>query len=156
MAPTGGWTVSGNAELTANFVIWARSDGTGRVFDSDTGFRLPNKAVRAPDVSWILNERFDGLTREEGERFPPLCPDFVLELRSHSDRLSDLKAKMLEYLENGARLGWLINPPRKEVFIYRPGKVVEHLENPAALSGEPVLPGFKLELARIWHALGLA
>ena len=156
MAPTGGWTGSGNARLTAAFANWADLDGTGVVFDSDTGFRLPNKAMRSPDVSWILNERFDALTRKEGEQFPPLCPDFVLELRSASDRLRDLQEKMAEYLENGARLGWLINPPRKEVFIYRPGQAVEHLKNPTELSGESVLPGFTLELARLWRALGIA
>lgn len=156
MAPTGGWTGSGNARLTAAFANWADLDGTGVVFDSDTGFRLPNKAMRSPDVSWILNERFDALTRKEGEQFPPLCPDFVLELRSASDRLRDLQEKMAEYLENGARLGWLINPPCKEVFIYRPGQAVEHLKNPTELSGESVLPGFTLELARLWRALGIA
>ena len=153
MAPTGGWTGNGNAELTAEFVIWARADGSGKVFDSDTGFRLSNKAVRAPDVSWVLKTRLAELPRKAGHRFLPLCPDFVLELRSSSDRMPDLHKKMAEYRKLGARLGWLINPARKEVFIYRRGKPIEHLDNPPSLSGESVLPGFTLELAFLWRAL---
>ena len=154
MAPTGGWTGSGNAWLTATFVTWADEEGSGMVFDSDTAFRLPNEAVRSPDVSWVLRERFEALSRKEQDVFPPLCPDFVLELRAASDTLSGLQAKMKEYLQNGPRLVWLINPPRKEVFVYRPRKKVEHLKNPAALSGEKVLPGFTLKLASLWRALG--
>ncbi len=153
MAPTGGWTGRGNVRLTVDFEYWSEADGSGYVFDSSTGFCLPNKAVRSPDVSWVLKSRLAKLTRKQWRRFLPLCPDFVLELRSSSDRLPDLQTKMDEYMQNGARLGWLINPLSKEAFIYRPGLAVEHLDNPTALSGESVLPGFTLELTRLWRAL---
>ena len=141
---------SREAELTADFVVWARSAKDGKVFGSATGFNLPNGATRSPDVSWLRQEQWDRLTSEEQSSFAPLCPDFVLELRSRSDRLPKLKEKMAEYMANGARLGWLIDPLEKQVFVYRPGAPVEHLRDPATLSGEPVLAGFTLELARVW------
>ncbi len=153
MAPTGGFTGHGNSRLITDFTVWSDQDGTGLTFDSDTGFRLPNNAVRSPDVSWVLKTRLATLTREQLKRFPPLCPNFVLELRSPSDALSALKKKMVEYQDNGARLGWLINPPAKEVFVYRPERKVDRLRDPASLSGEDVLPGFTLELDRLWRAL---
>ncbi len=153
MAPTGGWTGRGNALLTTKFFIWAEKEGSGSVFDSDTGFRLEKKTVRAPDVSWVLETHLKSLPRKAGRRFLPLCPDFVLELRSNADRMPDLQDKMAEYIHHGARLGWLINPERKEVFVYQPGSPTEHLEGPVSLSGGTVLPGFTLELAPLWRAL---
>ena len=138
------------AELVADFVLWGRGAGNGKVFGPSAGFRLPNGAVRAPDVSWVRQEQLDKLTAEEWSSFAQLCPDFVLELRSRSDRLPTLQKKMAEYLANGARLGWLIDPLERQVFVYRPGAPVEHLQDPATLSGEPVLAGFTLDLARVW------
>lgn len=142
---------SGNkeAEITARFVIWAEQHG-GKVGGSNAGYRLPNTAMRAPDVSWISEERFATLTPKQLKSFAPICPDFVLELRSRTDRLAMVKRKMVEYIDNGARLGWLIDPIQKQVFIYRPGEPVEHLKEPATLSGGPVLAGFTLDLTRVW------
>jgi Uma2 family endonuclease len=150
MAPTGGSSGRNNANLIIQFGIWAKRDGTGTIFDSATGFILPNSAVRAPDVSWVLNKRLDELTDEQWDKFLPLCPDFVLELRSRTDPLHIQQAKMSEYLANGARIGWLIDPIRKQAHIYRPGGPVEILAMPSQLEGEEVLPGFTLELAEIW------
>ena len=139
-----------NFNLIGLFFAWAEKAGGGKFFDSSGGFRLPNKAMRSPDVSWAAQERLDRLSPEDREGFMALCPDFVLELRSRSDRLPKLQAKMAEYIANGARLGWLIDPLKKQVFVYRPGAPVEHLLDPATLSGEPVLTGFTLDLARVW------
>ena len=150
MPPTGGETSTGNAELTWSFVSWAKADATGVVFDSSGGFRLPNGAMRAPDVAWVRRSRWEALTPEQRRHFPPLCPDFVLELRSPSDRLADVQAKMEEYLENGAQLGWLIDPLERKVHVYRPDAPVEVLDNPQAVSGDPLLPGFVLELGKMW------
>ncbi len=149
MPPTFSESGEQNASLIIELGIWARAHG-GRVFASSAGFTLPNKAMRAPDVSWISQERYDKLPKRELKKFAKICPDFVLELRSATDRLRALHGKMAEYLDNGARLGWLIDPSEKQVFIYRPDAPVEHLQNPATLSGEPVLAGFTLDLARVW------
>ncbi len=135
-----------NFKLTGRFFVWAEADGTGVGFDSSTGFTLPNGAKRSPDVSWIRQERWDALSDEQKQDFAPICPDFVVELRSRSDRLATLKEKMDEYLDNGARLGWLIDPIEKRVHIYRPGFPVEVLENPPEISGDPLLKGFVLRL----------
>jgi len=129
---------------------WADQDGSGLTFDSSAGFTLPNGAKRSPDASWVRKERWNALTVEQQEEFAPLCPDFVIEVCSPSDRLSDLQAKMQEYLDNGARRGGLIDPPEKRVYIYRPGPPVEALDDPATLSGEPVLPGFVLSVRELW------
>jgi len=129
---------------------WAERNGTGPTFVPLTLFVLPNGAMRAPDASWIRRERWDALTDEQQESAPPLCPDFVLELMSKSDRLKPLQAKMEEYIANGAQLGWLIDPFKKRVYIYRPGMAPECLENPATISGEPVLTGFVLPISEIW------
>jgi Uma2 family endonuclease len=153
MAPTGGSTGSGNFELAMAFASAAEARETGRFFDSSTGFDLPNGATRSPDLSWVPNERLNLLTDAEWKRFLPLCPDFVLELRSPSDELAPLVAKMVEYLENGTRLGWLIDPANRGVIIYRPGAEPEILETPATVSGGEVLPGFELELAPLWKAI---
>ncbi len=150
MPPTSSDTGERNASLTADFVIWNRSTDLGRVFDSSTGFILPNGAKRSPDVSWISHARWDALSDQERQGFARICPDFVLELRSPTDRLSSLQDKMQEYLDNGARLGWLIDPTEQVVYVYRPGEAVERLESPTAVSGEPVLPGFGLQLATVW------
>jgi Uma2 family endonuclease len=151
MPPTGGETGRSNFKLTAHFAKWVEADGSGEGFDSSTVFRLPNGANRSPDVSWIRRERWDALTAEERKKFPPLCPDFVIELRSDTDRLSTLQAKMQEYIDNGAGLGWLIDPLEKKVWVYRPNAAVECLDGPATVSGDPVLPGFVLPLERIWR-----
>lgn len=149
MAPAGGESSNRNAEITFQLRRWAKRDGTGMTFDSSGGFRLPNGAVRSPDASWIGNARLATLTEEQRERFIPLCPDFVVELRSPGDGLSALHDKMREYLENGARLGWLIDPPGRQVFVYRPGSPPRRLEAPASVSADPVLPGFSLETGEI-------
>ena len=149
MAPAFSESGEQNASLTVELGIWARKHG-GRVYDSSAGFTLPNKAMRAPDVSWISPERYDRVPKREWKKFAKVCPDFVLELRSTSDRLPKLQAKMAEYIKNGARLGWLIDPLEKQVFVYRPGAPVEHLLNPVTVSGDPVLTGFTLDLARVW------
>jgi len=150
MPPTGGETGERNAELTIQLGVWAKRDGTGTTFDSSTGFRLPNGAVRSPDASWIRRERLAALSVEQKKKFLPLCPDFVIELRSATDSLSALQEKMLEYLDNGARLGWLIDAERRRVYVYRPQSPVEELEQPETISAEPVLPGFTLDLREIW------
>ncbi|AFY79543.1 MAG: Uma2 family endonuclease [Hydrococcus sp. C42_A2020_068] len=149
MPPTGGTTGDRNAELTYQLRAWSRQNNLGKSFDSSTGFKLPNGSNRSPDASWLAIERWNALTREQQETFVPLCPDFVVELRSPSDVLTKLQAKMQEYMENGARLGWLIDPQRKVVEIYRPNREVEILRSPRFLSGEDVLPGFILELSEI-------
>ncbi len=149
MPPTGGETGRRNARITQRLLNWADTDGTGIAFDSSTCFKLPNGAERSPDASWVKKERWNTLTSEQKEKFPPLCPDFVVELRSPSDSLEKVRSKMQEYMENGASLGWLINPKNKQVEIYRLNQDVEILENPPTLSGENVLPGFVLSLEQI-------
>ncbi|MCL1467261.1 Uma2 family endonuclease [Argonema galeatum] len=146
MPPTGGETSNRNADLTFQIQAWSRQNNLGKAFDSNGGFKLPNGADRSPDASWVSIERWNALTPEQREKFIPLCPDFVVELRSPSDSLTELREKMQEYIANGAGLGWLIDRKNKRVEIYRPNQEVEILENPAALSGEDVLPGFVLDL----------
>ena len=154
MSPTGGEAGRKNRRLTQQIGIWTERDGTGEAFDSSTVFVLPNGARRSPDVSWIKLERWNTLTLKERQGFPPLAPDFVIELVSPSDvknqRYEDLQAKMQEYLDNGVRLGWLIEPEAKTVEIYRVGQQVEILNNPQTLSGEDVLPGLILDLSEIF------
>ncbi len=150
MPPTGGETGRRNAKLTHRLVNWAEKDGTGEAFESSTGFNLPNGAKRSPDAAWVLRGRWESLTKAQREEFIPLCPDFVVELRSRKDRLGTLQRKMEEYMQNGAELGWLIDPSAKRVYVYRPERPVECLENPSTVSGEPVLPGFTLNVSEIW------
>ncbi len=150
MPPAGAQTSWRNAQLNTGLGIWARQDGSGEVFDSSTGFILPNGATRSPDVSWVKRSHLKGLSAKQKERFLPLCPDFVIELRSSSDSLKVLQNKMLEYIENGAQSGWLIDQKSKKVYIYRPDEDVECSDNPTMISGEPELPGFVLHLKRIW------
>lgn len=149
MPPTGGETGARNMVISGQLWYWNDREHLGVAFDSSTGFRLPNGADRSPDAAWIVQARWDALTSEQRERFVPLCPDFVVELRSRSDDLGMLQDKMLEYMTNGARLGWLIDPPNQRVEVYRPGEPVEILQKPSTISGEPVLPGFQLNLDRI-------
>ena len=153
MPPAHSNTGTRNADLNADLTIWARTDGTGRYFDSSAGFKLPNGALRSPDASWILNSRLDALTSDERSGFFSICPDFVIELRSTSDSLTDLRTKMEEYMDNGARLGWLIDPlsSPKQVYIYRPQTEIEILECPDDVSADPELMGFTLNLSRIWN-----
>ena len=151
MPPTGGETGNRNAEITGQLVIWTKQDGTGAAFDSSTGFKLPNGADRSPDAAWVQKSRLAVLTQEEKEKFLPLCPDFVIELLSPSDELEEVKAKMDEYIQNGARMGWLLEPRSRRVYVYRPGESVIMIENTGQISGEPELPGFVLNLREIWE-----
>ena len=150
MPPAGMYSSNRNSDITTQLRIWTRRDGTGISFDSSGGFTLPNGAVRAPDAAWITKTRLAELTTEDKRGFGHICPDFVIELRSRSDRLSVLRAKMDEYMANGARLGWLIDTQSRLVYVYRPDQEVETLENPESLSAEPELPEFTLELEDIW------
>ncbi|MBD2328490.1 Uma2 family endonuclease [Alkalinema sp. FACHB-956] len=148
MSPVGG--ESGKREMALGSRVWNWNEAAqlGEVFSSSTIFRLPNGAKRSPDVAWVRGDRWASLTREEREQFPPIVPDFVIELRSATDGLASLQRKMVEYRDCGVRLGWLINPQDERVEIYRPGMEVEEVELPAVLSGEDVLLGFELELRR--------
>ncbi|MBW4613490.1 MAG: Uma2 family endonuclease [Desmonostoc vinosum HA7617-LM4] len=151
MSPTGGETGNCNFEISVDFGIWNRRTQLGICFDSSTCFKLPNGANRSPDVAWIRKDRWDALTPAEKEKFPPIAPDFVLELMSPSDSLRETQAKMREYIDNGVKLGWLINPQMRQVEIYRLGKPVEVLASPRELSGEDVLLGFILNLQILWR-----
>ncbi len=150
MPPAFSDTGNRNLKLAQQFANWADSDGTGEAFDSSTGFTLPNGAIRSPDAAWVRLDRWNALTVEEQASFAPICPDFVVELRSASDSLKTLQAKMAEYLANGTALGWLIDRKTRRVHIYRPGQEPEILENPDVVMGDPELPNFRLQLARIW------
>jgi Uma2 family endonuclease len=142
-----------NFDLIGQLWMWTRQDGTGVGFGSSGGFMLPNGAVRSPDAAWIKKSRWEAIPQEQRQTFAPICPDFVVELRSASDRLKLLQEKMLEYIENGAILGWLIDPIHKQVYIYRPQTEIECLENPATVSGDPVLSGFVLDLNKIFSGI---
>ncbi|NEN98769.1 MAG: Uma2 family endonuclease [Moorea sp. SIO3I7] len=149
--PTGWKTGKLNWSISGELYLWWRNAGEpGKAFDSSTGFILPNGATCSPDACWVSRERWQALTPEQKGTFANICPDFVLELRSSSDRVQSLEAKMTEYIDNGARLAWLIDPQQRLVEIYRPGLAVEVLQNPTELSGEEVLPGFVLDLGRVW------
>lgn len=150
MPPTGGETSNNNFEISVQLGIWNKQNNLGKGFDSNGGFTLPNGAVRAPDAAWIKLERWEALSQQQRRKFLPLCPDFVVELLSPTDSLPQVQAKMQEYIANGARLGWLIDTDTRRVEIYRPNRDVEILENPLALSGEDVLPGFVLDLSAIF------
>ena len=150
MPPNGlesGWQ---ETELARQVGNWAVQDGTGRAFSSNAGYTLPNGAVRAPDVSWMPLSRWESLSRNDQTKFGHTFPDFAIELRSQSDSLREVQRKMAEYMENGVRLGWLIDPQNRRVHVYRPGQPVEILEEPTAVSADPVLTGFALDLSAIW------
>jgi Uma2 family endonuclease len=149
VSPVGGISGKGEADLIGALWLWNQQTGLGVVFSSSTIFTLPNGADRSPDAAWVSSDRWEALTPQEQEKFPPLCPNFVIELRSPSDRLKSIQEKMQEYRDNGAQLGWLIDPQNQKVEIYRQGQSVEVLDFPTSLSGENVLPGFVLDLGRI-------
>ncbi|MDJ0662522.1 MAG: Uma2 family endonuclease [Crocosphaera sp.] len=150
MPPTGSETGNRNAKLTQQLGNWTDDDGTGINFDSSTGFKLPNGANRSPDAAWMTLEKWNSLTEEQKSRFAPVCPDFVVEIRSPSDQLQSLQDKLQEYIDNGVKLGWLIDRKNRRVYIYRPQTAVKCLENPITVSGDPVLSGFQLQMDKIW------
>ena len=150
MASTGTETGVRNFELIGEFWTWAKKDATGQGFDSSTGFKLPNGAKRSPDLSWMTFEKWNAIPSAKRKKFAPVCPDFVVELRSETDALKKLQAKMEEYTENGASLGWLLDAVKRRVYVYRPNVEVEIIENPATISGEPLLKGFTLNIREIW------
>jgi Uma2 family endonuclease len=151
MPPTGGEASNRNAELTYQVQAWTRRDQAGVAFDSSGGFKLPNGATRSPDAAWVRRSRLAGLTREQKQKFLPLCPDFVIELRSPTDNLQAVLDKMQEYLDNGAQLGWLLDPVTRRVHVYVPQRPPEILDAPNTLSPDPLLPGFVLDLRKIWE-----
>ena len=151
MPPTGGITGNRGGNIFGQLWVWSEQDGTGITFDSSTGFKLSTGANRSPDASWIQLERWNSLSVKQQERFVPICPDFVVELKSPSDNLQTLKEKMEEYMnEPGIQLGWLIDRKQRKVYIYRPKLPEEYLDNPASVSGESVLPGFILNMSKVW------
>lgn len=151
MPPTGSETGNRNFNIALQLGIWAEKDSTGICFDSSTGFKLSTGAERSPDASWIKLDRWNTLSSEQQQKFAPICPDFVVELRSPSDNLKPLQEKMVEYMqEPGIQLGWLIDRKHQKVYIYRPGLEVECLDNPATVSGEGILPGFVLNMSKVW------
>ena len=151
MSPTGGTTGNRSGSIFGELYIWSNQDGTGICFDSSTGFKLSTGADRSPDAAWMKLERWNSLSEEQQEKFVPICPDFVVELRSPSDNLKPLQEKMAEYMsEPGIQLGWLIDRKNRKVYVYRPGLPEECLDNPATVSGDPVLPGFILNMSKVW------
>jgi len=150
MPGTGAQTGMRNSDLTYQLTAWTKNDRSGVCFDSSTIFALPNNARRSPDSSWIKRDKWDSLSERQKEGFAPICPDFVVELRSPSDRLATLHSKMLEYIANGASLGWLIDPFKRRVYVYNRDQEPVILENPEIVSGDPLLPGFELKTDEIW------
>lgn len=151
MPPTGSETGNREVNISGQLWVWSEQDGTGITFSSSTGFKLSTGAERSPDASWIKLERWNSLSPEQQRKFAPICPDFVVELKSPSDNLQTLKEKMEEYMnEPGIRLGWLIDRKQRKVYIYRPGLPEECLDNPDSVSGESVLPGFILNMSKVW------
>ncbi|MEZ5424859.1 MAG: Uma2 family endonuclease [Pyrinomonadaceae bacterium] len=151
MPPTGWDTGDKNSEINFQLRLWTKKDGTGKCVDSSSGYVLSNGAVVSPDASWISLERLETISPEKRRKFLPLAPDFVIELRSKSDVLSNLKEKMEQYIENGVSLGWLIDPTENKIYVYQPDREIEILENPKEISGEPILEGFVLNLEEIWE-----
>jgi Uma2 family endonuclease len=150
MPPTGSDTGNRNFDIAVELGIWNKQTKLGKGFDSSTGFKLPNGKNVSPDIAWIKKERWDSLTSEQQNKFAPIAPDFVIELRSASDNLKPLQEKMQEYIDNGVKLAWLIDRKQRKVFIYCPGQAVEELDNPQTLTSEDLLPGFILDLSQIW------
>lgn len=150
MSPASAETGYRNLGIGAQLWLWAEQDGSGLAFDSSAGFTLPNGAVRAPDAAWVKREKWEALTDTQQDSFAPLCPDFVIELKSSSDSLRGLQAKMQEYVNNGTTLGWLVDPERRTVCIYRPDRAPHMLDNPDCVCGDPELPGFEMLTAKIW------
>jgi Uma2 family endonuclease len=150
MSPTGSETDERNFDLIGQLWIWTKQNGTGVGFGSSGGFTLPNGAIKSPDAAWIKRSLWEAIPAEQRKKFAPICPEFVIELRSETDNLKLLQDKMQEYIDNGTELGWLIDRKQRKVFIYRPQLPVEELDHPLTLSGENVLPGFVLDLGHIW------
>jgi Uma2 family endonuclease len=151
MSPAGGETSRRNLSLSGQLYQWNKQYKLGVAFDSSGGFKLPKGGDRSPDASWLAQARWDELTPQQREKFLPLCPDFVIELKSPSDSISTLREKMQEYIANGAQLGFLLNPSPKQVEIYRPNQSPEILQNPKSVSADPILPGFVLDLTDIFE-----
>ncbi len=151
MPNTGGKTGDRNSEINFQLRFWLRQGNTGKVFGSATTFRLPNSAKRSPDASWLAIEKWNALTETEKDKFPPVCSDFVIELRSRTDALKNLQDKMREYMENGAQLGWLIDPKNRKGYVYRPNTAMQTLDDPKSVSGERLLNGFELDLSDIFE-----
>ncbi|MGY2766288.1 Uma2 family endonuclease [Thermostichus sp. MS-CIW-26] len=152
MSPTGGETGNLNFEIAGEVYVWNRQSGRGKSFDSSTGFSLPSGSDRSPDLAWIPIEKWEALDPSVRQGFLPLCPDFVVEILSPTDSWIQTQAKMQEYMDNGCRLGWLLDPKAKRVMIYRQGQAPQLVEDPETLSGEDVLPGFTLPIRKIWSA----
>jgi Uma2 family endonuclease len=150
MPPPGSKTGMRNSILGLRVGEWTQRNGTGVCFDSSAGFTLPNGAIRSPDASWVRRDRWESISAKDQEGFAPLCPDFVIELRSPTDRLSDIKDKLAEYVDNGAQLGWLLDPFERRVYLYRSGCAVKMLEDPENVSGDPEVPGFVLYVRELW------
>jgi Uma2 family endonuclease len=150
MSPSGGGTSRTNSELNFQLAAWARETNSGATFDSNAGFKLPDGSMRSPDAAWIAWPRWNALTEKQKEEFSPICPEFVIELRSPSDRLTELQAKMQMWVANGARVAWLVDPERKTVEVYRPGREAEVIEGGSAVEGDGPVAGFVLELGRVW------
>lgn len=151
MPPTGRETGRKNTDIISQLVVWNEKKKLGVVFDSSTEFKLPLGSDRSPDAAWIKLERWRSVSDEAKKKFPPLCPDFIIKLRSESDSLKELRAKMQEYLENGMALGWLIDPQNQQVEIYKQNQDVETITSPQTLSGGAILPEFILDFAEIWN-----
>ncbi len=150
MSPTGGEAGSKELEVAAQLLYWAKRDGTGKAFGPSTGFRLPNGAMRSSDAAWVRLVRWKALSTKQRNEFPPLCPDFIIELRSETDRLPALKEKMQEYVDSGAEMGLLVDPLKRQVHVYRRGRKAKILNDPQTVSCEPTLSGFALDLREIW------
>jgi Uma2 family endonuclease len=151
MSPTGSEGGGIETDVATEVTIWAREDGRGRGFGSNTGFKLPDSSVRAADAAWVSWQSWNAVSREERKGYAPICPEFVIEVRSESDRLSDLRAKMEQWITNGAQVAWLIDPEDKSVTIYRPGGQPEHLAHPTSVQGTDPIAGFELVMSRIWE-----
>jgi Uma2 family endonuclease len=151
MTPAGNRTGRKNTAIISALDKWAEEDGRGYAFDSNTGFTLPDGSMRSPDAAWVSSARWDALSERDKDRFSPICPEFIIELRSPSDSLPDLEAKMVQWIANGAKLAWLIDPERQVVAVYRPGEEPEVHHHPSSVQGSGVLAGFELVMVRIWE-----
>ncbi|MGF1492365.1 MAG: Uma2 family endonuclease [Microcoleaceae cyanobacterium] len=150
MSPTGSETGNRNFKLAQQLANWTDQDGTGIGFDSSSGFKLPSGADRSPDIAWMTLEKWSRIPPDQQTKFAPVCPDFVVEIRSPSDTIKPIQEKLQEYIDNGASLGWLVDRKNRTVYVYRPDTAVECLDNPETVGGDPILPGFSLKMEKIW------